>query len=270
MTAEWDLFRDTADYYARYRVPYPAELFEAMRLQTRLSGKGRLLDLGFGTGEITLPMSRFFREVRAVDVEPEMIAHGRAKAERLGIANVRWLVSRAEDVEAPPGFFELITIGAAFHWMDRPLIARRALEWLPAGRYLAVLGSNSPWTGSAEWQQLALNVIRKWLGEERRAGCGTFQQPTQPHEEVLKAAGFHNVEDREFDVPYVWSLDAFIGYLYSTSFASRAVLGDTAKAFEAELRAALLAHDPRGEYEETMNFYYILGERPGPTEQRQG
>jgi len=134
MTAESHLFRDAADYYARYRVPYPGELFEAMRDQTRLSGEGRLLDLGCGTGEIALRMSRFFRDVWAVDVEPEMIAHGRAKAERLGVANVRWMVGRAEEVEAPPGSFELITIGAAFHWMDRPLMARQPARMGPRGR----------------------------------------------------------------------------------------------------------------------------------------
>src|SRR5207247_8702458 len=187
-------------------------------------------------------MSEFFREVWAVDVQAEMIEQARMKAEHLRVTNVRWMLGRAEDLEAPSAFFELITIGAAFHWMDCPLVANRALQWLPPGRWLAVLGSNSPWTGDAEWQQVALDVIRKWLGEERRAGGGTFQQAVRPHEEVLKAAGFEDVEDREFDIPYVWSVETFIGYLYSTSFASRAVLGEAAEAFETDLVHSLLAH----------------------------
>jgi hypothetical protein len=63
---------------------------------------------------------------------------------------------------------------------------------------------------------------------------------------VLRAAGFEHLEEQKFHIPYVWSLEAFIGYLHSTSFASRAVLGKAADAFEADLRAALLAHIQAG------------------------
>src|SRR2546425_4214019 len=107
MSTEPDLFRGAAAYYVRYRVPYPTELIEALRQHTRPSGEGRLLDLGCGTGEIALPMSGFFREVWAVDLQSEMIELARLKAERLGAANVRWILGRAEDVEAPPASFEL-------------------------------------------------------------------------------------------------------------------------------------------------------------------
>jgi hypothetical protein len=39
-------------------------------------------------------------------------------------------------------------------------------------------------------------------------------------------------------------------------------LGDNAAAFEAELKAALLAHDPSGKYHEPMRFGYTLGRKP--------
>ena len=123
-----DLFAGTARYYVQYRIPYPIELTDDLRIRAKLTGKGWLLDLACGTGAVALSMYAFFDEVLAVDQEPEMIEVGRQKAEQLGAENITWMTGRAEDFKAQPGSFELITIGAAFHRLDRRLIAERALE----------------------------------------------------------------------------------------------------------------------------------------------
>jgi SAM-dependent methyltransferase len=258
-----DLYLGAADYYARYRPPYPHELFETLRNEAGVDGSGRLLDLGCGTGEIAVPMSPHFREIWAVDQQPEMIELGRERAASAGASNIRWILRTAETVEAASLSFQLVTVGAAFHWMDRELVGSHAMQWLESGRCLAVLGSNSPWTGDADWQTLAVDVIRRWLGEARRAGAGTFRKPSRPHEEILRASGFEDVAEREFLIPYVWTLDSFIGYLYSTSFASRAVLAESADQFEADMRSKLLAYDARGLYEELIHFYYIRARKGG-------
>jgi len=202
-------------------------------------------------------MSRHFREVWAVDVDAEMIQRARARAEESGSTDIRWIVGRAEDITAPNAGFELVSIGAAYHWMEREYVAAQCRRWLVEGQPLAVLGSNSTWTGSAEWQHVVLDVIRKWLGETRRAGTATFRKPIRRHEVILAQAGF-DVTKIEFKVPHIWTLENFIGYLYSTSFASLHVLGDTARGFEADLRSTLLDFDATGLYEETLEFYCII------------
>lgn len=256
-----DLFAGTAEYYARYRVPYPQELIDDLRVRAGITGEGRLLDLACGTGGVALPMHSFFSEVWAVDQEPEMVEVGRQKAEKCGAANVVWTVGRAEDVVAEPGSFELITIGCAFHRLDRRLIAERALRCLPPGRCIATLECNVAWRGTEAWQHALAEVITRWTD-----GHGTARMPAGPcepyHEEILEAAGFEGVKDYRFPMPHVWTLDSLIGYAYSTSKASRAVLGDRAEAFEADLRGALLDQDPSGIYREAIDFCYILARRP--------
>ena len=254
-----DLFAGTARYYARYRVPYPQELIGDLRMRAGLTGQGRLLDLGCGTGEVALSMHKFFREVWAVDQEPEMVEVGRRKAEQCGATNVVWTVGRAEAVEAAPNWFELITIGSAFHRLDRRLIAERALGWLAPGRCIAELGSNAAWKGKQEWQRIAAEIIDKWI-DKPGAERNRTHQAYQRDEEVLEAVGF-GIEVHRFPTPYVWTLDSFVGYLYSTAKASKAVLGDRAEQFEADLRRALLDYDSRGQYPETIDFYCILGRR---------
>ena len=45
-----DLYQGTAEYYDRYRLPYPEAMTEDLIARTGVSGQGRLLDLACGTG----------------------------------------------------------------------------------------------------------------------------------------------------------------------------------------------------------------------------
>src|SRR5215472_4209344 len=133
-------FVGTADDYVRYRVPYPHALLDMFLCEARLPPNARLLDLGCGPGRVSLPIADRFTEVWAVDPEPEMIEAGRREAARLGVVNVCWRVSRAEDFEASAGAFDLVTIGEAFHRMDRARVACLAFNWLKPGGALVTLG----------------------------------------------------------------------------------------------------------------------------------
>jgi len=263
--SQHDLFHGTADYYARYRPPYPTQLLDWVRAEARVSGTGELLDLGCGTGEVAIPLSPHFQRVTAVDQEPDMIARAEVKAGERGIRNIRWLVGAAEQVDVPPGSMELVTIGSAFHWMDRPLVARRAREWLVPGGDLAVLGGTSLWTGTAAWQPIVIRVLRRWLGDQRRAGSGTFARPAERHEAVLEAQRYAPLRQTTVTSTHTWTLDAVVGYLYSTSFAARPLLGERTAAFEEDLRAELLRFDPGGTYQEDITYHAIVA-RPGPLE----
>ena len=124
-----DAFAGTATYYARYRVAYPRALMDDLIEQAGVTGAGRLLDLASGPGRIALSLAPRFRESWAIVLETEMIEVGQQEAERRGVANIRWIVGRGEELEADPASFELITIGEAFHRLDQRLVTKRALQW---------------------------------------------------------------------------------------------------------------------------------------------
>ena len=169
-----DLFQGAVPYYARYRIPYPETLLAEIRNRARISGQGSLLDLGCGTGEIAIRLAPFFRDVTAVDINPDMLAAGKQKSTDLGIENIMWRKQCAEQLTADTKAYELVTIGAAFHWMDRESIAKKSREWLLPGQPIVVLGYTSIWTGTADWHGLVCDVIQKWLGPKRRAGTGIY------------------------------------------------------------------------------------------------
>ena len=84
-----------------------------------LRGQGKLIDLVCGPGRGTFLLAKYFGEVMAIDLEPEMIDVAREKAEQLDVTNVRWMVGGVEDLDTPVEAFELVTIGEAFHRLNR-------------------------------------------------------------------------------------------------------------------------------------------------------
>jgi len=261
-----DAFAGTAAYYLRYRVPYPQALLQDLVERAGVTGQGRLLDLACGPGRVALALASSFREVWAIDLEPEMIAVGQNEAAQRGVTNITWMVGKAEALQAPPASFELITIGEAFHRLDQQLIATQALEWLQPGCCLASLGSDGVMEGKEPWQRLVAEIVRRWTSRARPRGGGAAQPqpgsgPTH-YERVLHEAGFEAVASYQFVEAHSWTIETIIGYLYSSSFCSKHVLGDSSDAFEADLRAALLAHDPSGTYREQIGFGYTIGRKP--------
>lgn len=263
MTRTYDpsLFAGTAAYYARYRIPYPDRLIRDIVEELRPDGSGRLLDLGCGTGALTLPLAPHFQEVVAVDPDPEMLAEAQRQGEAAGASNVRWLRMRAEEVSRELGSFRLVTCGTSFHWMDRDRVLQLTHDLLSGDGGIAIAGGVTPfytvsgfWGGPEPWHEAITAVLKRWLGEERRAGSGAFAHPQERHERVLERSPFVRLRRREYHIRHAWDSDSIIGYLYSTSFAARRLFGERAPAFEAEVREALQEIDLECRFSEEIVF----------------
>jgi ubiquinone/menaquinone biosynthesis C-methylase UbiE len=238
-----DLYRGTAEYYDRYRLPYPEAMTEDLIARTGVSGQGRLLDLACGTGQLAFPLRRSFAEVWAVDREPEFVRMVQAKADKLGAGNIRPVTADAETLDAESGHFELAVIGNAFHRLDRDLVAARLLRWLRPGGCVALCWSDAPQLGDWEWQRALAALLDRWraaLGATGRVPANWAEpQRRRPDAQVLSEAGFETARRYEFPVEHRWSLAALAGYVRSTSFLPPSVLGGQGAAFDDDLAAAI-------------------------------
>ena len=248
-------FSGTAAYYARYRPPYPADFLRHLRACARTTGRGALLDLACGPGRVAIPLAPHFVSVLAVDVEAEMIDVGQQKATIRGAANIEWRVARAEDLQLPSGSRELITIGEAFHRLDQPRILQRSVDWLRPGGSLATLAGESVWRGREPWKRTLVDVVNRWTaGALGDPNAGEWGGPLH----ALRAAGL-TVQEYQSTTDQTWTCDSIIGFMFSTSVASRPALGVAADGFEAELRAALLRVEPTGRFASKQKFGFTLG-----------
>jgi ubiquinone/menaquinone biosynthesis C-methylase UbiE len=157
-----DLFRGTARAYDQFRLPYPDALIDTLARCCPAAGTGTMLDLACGPGQLGFALRGRFREVWAADVEPDMIALVEAKARAAGFTTVRPVLSAAEDLIAPAGSFLLVTIGNAFHRMQREVVAANVFRWLRPGGWLALVWGGSPWEGEQAWQAALRAVMARW------------------------------------------------------------------------------------------------------------
>jgi SAM-dependent methyltransferase len=262
-----DLYRGSAGYYDRYRLPYPETMLADLVLQAEVSGHGRLLDLACGTGQLAFPLRRWFGEVWAVDQEPDMVQAVRAKAAAQGVEDVRRIVADAETLDAEPDYFDLVVIGNAFHRLNRDLVAGKILGWLKPGGCLALCWTSQPFIGEEGWQRVLAAIIERWkvaLGAEDRVPAGwDLPQQRRPDLQVLAAAGFEVAGRHEFTAEHHWSVPELAGLIRSTSFLPASVLGDQAAAFDADLAASLGPHGDGGAFTENVSFVYELARKPG-------
>ncbi|MFD6492522.1 class I SAM-dependent methyltransferase [Streptomyces sp. NPDC060188] len=261
------LYRGTAGYYDRFRLPYPAIMLTDLSRRTSLSGNGLLLDLACGTGQLAFPLRDRFADIWAVDAEVDMARAIRVKAAAAeGAAHVRAVNATVEELDVDAESVELIVIGNAFHRLRRTVVARRCFTWLEPGGHLALCWSTSPWADSLEWQQAFGALLHRWqdaLGATSRIPPGAEQQrQADPDQDVLSRAGFDSPERHHFAVEHRWTIDELAGHVRSTSFLPPSVLGDSASEFDADLINELSPHTTDGLLTETVSFAYDLAHKP--------
>jgi SAM-dependent methyltransferase len=249
-------FVGAAPYYDLYRAPYAPEAISLVIATFGLDEKSRALDLGCGPGTLAIPLSSAAAEVAAVDPDAGMIAEGRRLAALKNRGNIRWLQSRAEEIPPELGLFRVVTIGQAFHWMDRDLVLRKLARLTEAGGGLALVnpGSRRP---QESWEDAAQQVVARFLGPRVRHPGSNPQEPE--HEPALRRSEcFSEFTVHEFPAAITRDLASIIGCIYSISSSTRPLFGDAAADFEAELSNALLGLNPSGIFEERIETEVTL------------
>ena len=249
-------FAGTASYYDRFRAPYAPEAIDFIVEHYKLSKGVRALDLGCGPGVIAIPLSHAVREVAAVDSDADMIAEGRRLAALRGRHNIEWLESGAEDVTLGAEPFQVATIGQAFHWMERDKVLRKLAILIADGGGLALVnpGKRRP---QESWEPIADQVIAKFLGPRTRH---PKSNPREPEHEpaLLRSEYFSNFTAHEFPSTITRDINSIVGCLYSISSSARPLFGGNAKAFEAELKKALLSLNPAGVFDEHLETEVVI------------
>jgi hypothetical protein len=86
-----------------------------------------------------------------------------------------------------------------------------------------------------------------------KAGEGKWQPLSIPHTEVIANSQFARQELFEFKFPKDWTVDSYLGYIYSTAFGLPSFFGANRDKFESDLRAALLEVEPSGTFTEQLS-----------------
>jgi SAM-dependent methyltransferase len=252
------LFGSAAAYYARYRPEYPRGMVDALAAKTCLDGTQRVLDIGCGTGQITIPLARRAREIVAIDPVADMLARGRQAAQAAGAGNITWLEGEASQLAAlaAPGA-DLAVFAASFHWTDRPAVLTALDGVLAPGGAVVVINDILGDSEEPDWAHAITRIRTRYLGARRRAGLDIYS-----HREVLANSPFCAVDTLTWSWSRELTVEEVIGLQLSYSFSTPALLADKAQAFSSDVRAAVLDLYPAGVVTEPLRVEVLIASRP--------
>lgn len=157
----WDRDAHTYDHSSSHSVSDPLEAAAWRGAMSRLlpPAPARVLDVGAGTGAMSLLAAELGHHVTALDLSPEMLARARAKAKDRDL-DLNFVVGPAGD--PPAGPFDAVMERHVLWTTPQPVPALRAwLEVAPGGRLVLFEGT---WGSSGALHQLrarAADALRK-------------------------------------------------------------------------------------------------------------
>jgi SAM-dependent methyltransferase len=230
-----------AERMARVTMPVSVWMVDALALQPG----GEVLELAAGTGEVGFLAAEQIAPggtLISSDFVPEMISVAQARAERLGIANVRFRQVDAESIDQPAASLDGVLCRWGYMLMADPEAAlRETRRVLRPGAHVAL----AAWTGPSEnpWATIPMRelVERGHLERPDPEAPGQFAWARAGIiAERLEAAGFgeHEVDVVDFVMAFA-SFDDWIATQRDLASRLRETLDGLDPAERDDLMAAV-------------------------------
>jgi SAM-dependent methyltransferase len=131
-------FDEDAEAYDRTRPVCPPELFDDLVALTGLGPGSRLLEIGCGTGQATVPLAE--RGLAVTAVEPGTSLGAIARRRLAGFPNARVWTGTFEEWRPDGSAFDAVAAFSSLHWVDPEVRYRGPAGVLRPGGFLAVGG----------------------------------------------------------------------------------------------------------------------------------
>jgi SAM-dependent methyltransferase len=131
-------FDDSAELYDRSRTVAPEQLFDDLIELARLEPGARLVEIGCGTGQATLPLAQRGLEIVGIELGENLADLARRKLAQFPLVSV--VVSSFEQWDPGGERFDAVVAFNSFHWIDPAVRFAKPAEVLREGGVLAVVG----------------------------------------------------------------------------------------------------------------------------------
>jgi SAM-dependent methyltransferase len=237
-------FEQVPELYDRARPNYPPQIFDDLAALAQLPAKARLVEIGCGTGQATLPLAERGYAITCVELGEQLAAVARRKL--ASFPSIEVLHENFETWEPARSEFDAIVAFSAFHWLASDLRYTKTADLLREHGKLAFVSTAHvlPPDGDPFFIEVQADyetVIRD--DPKRKAGTdGAFYSPPWrlPHPDALgnhsdevvtneiEASGrFHNVGARRYLWDVIYTADDYIAVL--NTYSHHRALDDQAR-----------------------------------------
>ncbi len=230
-------FREAAPHYLSGRPAYAPMLIRRLAGLVGLGPQSRVMDLGCGPGQLAMALAPLAGDVVAIDPEPDMLRIAREGAAAAGL-KVHFVEGSSDDVGPALGPFDLVVIGRAFHWMDRPRTLQQLDRLIRPDGAVALLHTRIPKLPENAWSAAFDSLIDRYSAADearRQRKSATWI----PHESILLRSAFSRIEKIAVVERRRTALQALIDRALSLSSTSAAGSEDRPTGIAGEMRSAL-------------------------------
>lgn len=256
--AGMDADMGTGARYARFRLSFPDRFIARLARLSGLKAGDAVLDLGAGTGMLAVPLAGLGMTVTAMDPDAAMLAEAGAAARGAGVG-ITLRQGAAHDLDPGMGPFRLVTIGRAFHWMDRAATLALLDGIVAPGGAVALCHDAHPPLPENMWFRILCDQVARHA-KDRDKDSGHRR-----YEPFLFASAFREIESLSVTIRRALTADDIIGHALTLTACAPARLGGRQQDFVAALRDALLQLAPDGRFTEVAELVAVVARRPEDT-----
>ncbi|MDA8102426.1 MAG: methyltransferase domain-containing protein [Nitrospiraceae bacterium] len=126
------------------------------------------IDLGCGSGQLSIPLAAHVKEVVAVDIAPRMVELLDDKLKRAGISNVKPSVGSVQELGLGDGAVQLVVSNYVLHHLsdrEKAEFVKDAFRWLSPGGELVFGDMMFGRGGTAEDRKVIADKVKVLLGK---------------------------------------------------------------------------------------------------------
>ena len=202
-----DRFSAQAADYARYRIDYPAALYDWLLPQ--VPARERAWDCATGNGQVAAVLADSFVRVDATDLSARQLAQAAPRP------NISYQTARAEHTPFPAQRFDLITVAQAVHWFELAAYHAEVRRVARPGAVLAEWGYNFARTDGA-----AVNAALDRFHDDTSAPYWDANRGHITDEYARIPFPFSGVQTARFAATRQWTVADMLGYLRTWSAAA--------------------------------------------------
>jgi SAM-dependent methyltransferase len=198
-----DRFSAQSKSYAAFRPSYPSSLYDF--ITKHVKQRKTAWDCACGNGQVAKDLAERFDKVYATDHSEDQIKNAVQRS------NVVYSVAPAENTSFADRQFDLVTVGQALHWLDRPAFFNEVRRVSKPGGVVACWG----------YSLLSINkdvdpivnhfyteVIGPYWDKERKLVDEQYKSVEFPFEKIGVPS---------FEFSFQWTVDEFLGYVSTWS-----------------------------------------------------
>jgi SAM-dependent methyltransferase len=251
-------FDEVADSYDLFRPAPPETVVDAMVSASGVRAGSLVLEIGCGTGQLSVPLAERGVELVAVELGSNLAAIARRNLERF--PNARVEVGSFDEWEPPDQELDAVMCASAFHWLDPEIRYTKCARALRRGGALAILHVHHVRGGTPGFFADTQPIYRRWgLSDDTFVELPDPNTMPDAYPELDERAEFDEVERHRFEIARRHTAASYVGWLRTDSLVN-SVDRDSRRAFLGEIED-LITSSYGGSVERNFLYEVIVARR---------